>query len=1453
MPRTLSTSGAWRALVAVALVLGLLAVPAAAPAATQEQPDDFEVETQYPFVCTTARNGLGQPLVDNQDGEGIPVAEEDEQGDYPQDDRGYPTEEATIVGWSRDCEVETQYHYLYKAEEDDAWVAVADLDDVPAEGVATTTTTEGETVPLIARMERGTINRFIYSAAMLVPTGEADPADPDTSLWNGRLVFSFQGGVAIGHTQGVWSQSAALFEDALEQGYAVINSTGTRTNSHYNLRRGGQTAVMTKAHFVETYGEPDYTIGVGGSGGAIQQYVYSQNHPGLLDGGVPQYSYPDMLTQTIHIGDCELLEHYFDRTDAGNERWRDIEEREKLVGLNAEQDPVLGEGTRNQLNALYALYEAFGIPTPTGWNPEGTGTVPLTECRPAWFGLSPLVMNPTFTNVADIDKLAEGTEGVDWTHWDDARDVYGVDEDGWPRVTWDNVGVQYGLEALRAGGLTPEEFLRVNALVGGWKHTSEMVEEGFPFRGAMAAENFDPWSSRQMNLSPDGTTPAPRTTGDLVGIANAFENGHVFRGQLDIPMIDWRHYLEHQLDMHNSHQSFAARQRITEAMGHHENQLVWFTDARPGQAQVNHTMEAFAVLHDWITNIQENPEEGVAGNKPAEAVDRCWETDGDLVAEGDDVWAGILDDEPAGPCTEYFPIKSTSRIQAGGPITGDVFKCHTMPVGTAVAEDQYGGWEPGADDVARLQEIHPEGVCDYALPSAGRPGAEVPDAPQARAIWPGVAVTDAEAGARVHLRLGGEVVETATADAQGRARFGPMAPGTYVVAQTVDGQRSLLSEPVVLQEPTPIAIDRFCPAPPGGEPLFGDIAGNTFEAEIVCLVLAEITRGVAEGVYSPDTDVSRQQMASFIARLIDAAGRLAPDGAPLPALPAHDGTNRFVDVADDDEHVASVNRLAAAGIVLGGPGGRSADHYGPALPVSRAQMASFVARALSFLMDEALESDVDHFVDDDGNVHEAAIDVVAELGVAVGVGDGRFDPDSAISRGQMAAFLVRGLAVLEVRGLISPLPLDGPAGFLPVVFVHGQFGSAQQFQSQFLRFTSNGYPQELLFAYEYDTGTSENDLERLDAFLDRVLAETGAEQVYAVGHSRGTTVLTTYLDPEEGGVDGSPKVAKYVNIDGRAPEELPGGVPTIGIWGEWNTAGSGFNRRDDQDAQIGPDPDANFHFGDKGHTEVATSAAAFAVMWEFLTGAEPEHPDVVPADTDTVTIAGRALLFPQNQGYDGATVQVWRVDPDTGQRTEAEPESSEVVDETGDFGPLTVDRGVHYELAVVRPDHPNVHHFYFEPFVRDDHFVRLLTSPPGEGVAALIPTSEDTTNLVVMRMRELWGDQADESDEYVIDGVSVLNPETSPRTAVNLVLFAFDDEGDGETDLDKGVIPPFDNISFLTAVDVAIPASPDGSRAVPVTQTVRGGPETVTLHVPNRPSAAHANTVMFWDWRGGTG
>ena len=113
-------------------------------------------------------------------------------------------------------------------------------------------------------------------------------------------------------------------------------STGTTTGVHYNLELGGETAIMVKDRFVSAYDDPDYTVGVGGSGGGIQQYVYGQNHKGLIDAGIPQYSYPDMVTQTIHVGDCEPLERWIDvQLLQGATKWADWNHREWLEGMNA--------------------------------------------------------------------------------------------------------------------------------------------------------------------------------------------------------------------------------------------------------------------------------------------------------------------------------------------------------------------------------------------------------------------------------------------------------------------------------------------------------------------------------------------------------------------------------------------------------------------------------------------------------------------------------------------------------------------------------------------------------------------------------------------------------------------------------------------------------------------------------------------------------------------------------------------------------------------------------------------------------------------------------------------------------------------------------------------------------------------------------------------------------------
>jgi len=657
----------------------------------------FSGPQQMPFVCTTIQGAVGrQPLPDSATPPGYRVT--DAQGQ--------------LAGYSRNCSIDTFVAYFYRDVN-------GALRPMPSDGsrptdMSTVTLADGRTVDFVVRREIGSINRFLYSIAMLAPRGEST-ADPDTSLWNRKLLYWFQGGVAIGHSQGT-VHGGSMNLDILGQGYAIVHSSGNNTGTHYNMQLAGETAMMTKERFIERYGVPLYTVGLGGSGGAIQQYLIAQNQPGVLDGLVPVQSYPDMVTQTIHVGDCELLEHYMDATDRSNAKWRVTKNRSLLVGFNAE------EGFARVNDPFAALKTALGYSTALG----------STECIPGWRGLTPVAMNPLYGQAPNQQFWDPITDilAIRWTHYDDLRNVYGVDAGGAARPTWDNVGVQYGLDSLKSMAITPTEFLHLNWHVGGWKHPSQMVQETFPFFGTSASEinkaltipgYFDPWSRKNMNLSPAAGVPAPRTQGDALAMRAAYTSGHVFSGQLDVPAIDNRQYMERELDMHNSHQSFAVRQRVLQKMGHSDNLVVWFTDTVPNTPKASQSLDALAVMDQWLMNLRANPGASISANKPAMAQDACYDRNGQLMWAGDAVWDGILDGRPAGACTQAFPLYRTSRIVAGAPIEGGIYSCARKSVDEALADGTYGAWTPDAAEIAQLRQIFPSGVCDYSRPDQARP------------------------------------------------------------------------------------------------------------------------------------------------------------------------------------------------------------------------------------------------------------------------------------------------------------------------------------------------------------------------------------------------------------------------------------------------------------------------------------------------------------------------------------------------------------------------------------------------------------------------------------------------------------------------------------------------------------------------------------------------------------
>src|SRR5262245_48989356 len=405
----------------------------------------------------------------------------------------------------------------------------------------------------------------------------------------------------------------------------------------------------------------------------------------------------------------------------------------------------------------------------------------------------------------------------------------------------------------------------------------------------------------------------------------------------------------------------------------------------------------------------------------------------------------------------------------------------------------------------------------------------------------------------------------------------------------------------------------------------------------------------------------------------------------------------------------------------------------------------------------------------------------------------------------------------------------------PVIFVHGGFGSAGQFESQAMRFSSNGYPDGHLAALEYDSLFGLQSMDDVLASLDDLIAElrasTGAAQVDLMGHSLGTAVSQMYLSTPARAAS----VAHYVNIDGGEADAPPVGVDTLAIW-----AGKGRPGRRIVGAQ-------NVTVPNQTHVESATSAESFAAMYRFLTGKNPSTVDIVRV-RGPIEISGRAVLFPQNAGVEGATLDVWELYSFSGERKGSTPVATFTIGADGAFGPVDGIAGRTYEFVLSRPTSTRTHRLYFEPFFRSSHFVRLLTSEPGGAIDSLIEKSDRHMALTIVRYKELWGDQGDESDVLQIDGTDVLNEATSPQSNRTNGLFVFDAGSDGVTDL-SAPISTIAGLPFLSGADLFIPAEVPARGRLFVRVIPRGQPRAARrVVVPRTASTVSAITIHLNDF-----
>jgi len=232
--------------------------------------------------------------------------------------------------------------------------------------------------------------------------------------------------------------------------------------------------------------------------------------------------------------------------------------------------------------------------------------------------------------------------------------------------------------------------------------------------------------------------------------------------------------------------------------------------------------------------------------------------------------------------------------------------------------------------------------------------------------------------------------------------------------------------------PAPVSTTAVCANAPSTNPFTDLQPSNVHYANILCMFFAGITNGQTATTYNPGGTVTRAQMASFIARFIDTVNANKATGATLQALPAS-GPDAFTD-DNGNTHEANINRLAAVGVVQGGPGGRPATQYGPDLPVSRSQIASFINRAVGFVTNGTPKSNAkvtppagwpcpagqDFFDDDNGDVHECDQNALASKGIIVGNGAGKSNPGGSLQRDQMASELGRAAQVLNNEGKINP-------------------------------------------------------------------------------------------------------------------------------------------------------------------------------------------------------------------------------------------------------------------------------------------------------------------------------------------------------------------------------------------------------------------------------------------------
>jgi hypothetical protein len=563
------------------------------------------------------------------------------------------------------CNQPPEYTLLYKST-DPVQMGLQPYDPAtPPADLATTTTDEGITLPFIVRQERGYQDRDEYKILMLFQPGEEwEPWAPQQQ-WNQKVLVTHGGGCG-----GDYGPGGAPLEDyagtipgtplteqsyiaALGRGFAVISTALDNNGHNCNIAVQAESLMMAKERLIEQYGPLRYTIGTGCSGGALVQQQVSNAYPGIYQGLLTTCAYPDTFSAGAQFADYHMLRTYFEDPS----KW----------GLGIVWSPTQWadvEGHITHLNAIAADELLFKGAT----NPEGTcvagGLVYDSETNPGGVrcGILDYLMNILGPRPPEV--------------WSANEQLLGR---GFGGSFIDNVGIQYGLEALRQLEITPAQFVDLNVKIGG--------------------------------LDIDIQPSAQRIAADSPALTNAYRSGAINDGShLDAVAIINATGPDPGI-AHDSVHTWWMRWRLDREHGHHDNHVIWGGPA-PLIGDPTYAVQSLVAMDRWLSEIEQDTSDTplpmkVRVYKPADVHDQC----------SDGAGVKLLDEVCPDP---VIPVYGTPRTVAGDVDTADTMKCQLRPLNRG---DDYGplGLLTFSDaEWAQLQTVFAGGVCDYSQPPVGR-------------------------------------------------------------------------------------------------------------------------------------------------------------------------------------------------------------------------------------------------------------------------------------------------------------------------------------------------------------------------------------------------------------------------------------------------------------------------------------------------------------------------------------------------------------------------------------------------------------------------------------------------------------------------------------------------------------------------------------------------------------